>query len=174
MIRRLERRDAEFMLEWMHDRDIKQAFRYPFEQSTLESVTAFIENSFTETDRHFAVVDDADEYLGTISLKNISYEDCSAEYAIIIRRRARGTGVAARATRELLAYAFDTLGLHRVYLNVLAKNEGARHFYIKCGFVYEGTTKDAIVLDGKYESLAWYGIINHKDNISSDDGAHKV
>ena len=90
MIRRLERRDAEFMLEWMHDRDIKQAFRYPFEQSTLESVTAFIEDSFTETDRHFAVVDEADEYLGTISLKNISYEDCSAEYAIIIRRRARG------------------------------------------------------------------------------------
>lgn len=174
MLRRLERKDAEFMLEWMHDKDIRQAFRFPFEQSTLESVTAFIDNSFSDTDRHFAVVDAADEYLGTISLKNISREDYSAEYAIVIRRRARGTGVAKRATRELLEYAFDTLGLHKVYLNVLEKNERARRLYAKCGFEYEGLSKDAIMLDGKYESLAWYGIINDKDNRSSVDRGHKV
>lgn len=163
MIRRLKHKDAEFMLEWMHDKNIKNAFRYPFEQSTVESAIQFIDNSFSETDRHFAVVSEADEYLGTISLKNISQADRSAEYAIVVRSMARGTGVAKLATQEVLEYAFGTLGLHKVYLNVLAKNERARHFYVKCGFVYEGTSKDAILLDGRYESLAWYGIINDKD-----------
>lgn len=46
MIRKLEQKDAVFMLEWMHDKDITQNFRFPFEQATLESVTRFIDNSF--------------------------------------------------------------------------------------------------------------------------------
>ena len=163
MIRRLERRDGELMLEWMHDKDTNRAFRFPFEKSTLESVTEFIDNSFSETNQHFAVVDDNDEYLGTVSLKNISIENKSAEYAIVVRRMARGTGVAKLATENIIDYAFHTLKLHKVYLNVLEKNERARHFYEKCGFEYEGTAKDAIILNGNYESLAWYGKINNKE-----------
>lgn len=164
MIRRLEHKDAEFMLEWMHDKeDVRKAFRYPFEESTMESVTKFIDSSFSDANRHFAIVNEADEYLGTVSLKNISYENKSAEYAIVVRKAARGTGVAKLATEEVLRYAFHALALHKVYLNVLEKNVRARHLYAKCGFVYEGTSKDAILLDGKYENLAWYGIINDQD-----------
>lgn len=163
MIRRLKHEDAELMLEWMHDKNINKAFRFPFEKSTLESVTKFIDNSFTDTNRHFAIADDNDEYLGTVSLKNISMANKSAEYSIVVRSAARGTGAAKLATENVLDYAFDTLGLHKVYLNVLERNEHARRFYIKCGFVYEGTSKDAIILNGHYESLAWYGIINDKE-----------
>lgn len=152
------------MLEWMHDKeDIRKAFRSPFEKATMESVIQFIDNSFSDENRHFAIVNGSDEYLGTVSLKAISQEDRSAEYAVVVRKAARGTGVAKLATKELLDYAFHTLGLHRVYLNVLEKNQHARHFYTKCGFVYEGTSRDAILLDGAYESLAWYGIINAAD-----------
>lgn len=173
MIRRLEHKDAEFMLEWMHDNDTKRAFRYPFGQSTMESVTEFIDNSFSDANRHFAVVNEEDEYLGTVSLKNISEADRSAEYAIVVRSVARGTGAAKLATENVLQYAFDTLGLHRVYLNVLEKNDRARHFYTKCGFLYEGTSKDAIMLNGRYESLAWYGIINDKEQNKNEQNINR-
>lgn len=163
MIRRLEPKDAEFMLEWMHDKEINRAFRYPFSQSTKESVLMFIKNSYNENNRHFAVVNEQDEYLGTVSLKNISRQNGSAEYAVVLRQKAQGTGVARKATEELIRYAFEELKLHKVYLNVLDINEKAKHFYQKCGFVYEGTAKDAIRLNGKYESLSWYGIINNKE-----------
>lgn len=163
MIRRLEHKDASLMLEWMHDKDTTQNFRFPFAQATLESVTMFIDNSFSNGNKHFAIVNEFDEYLGTVSLKNISKENHSAEYAIVVRSIARGTGAAALATKDILHYAFDTLKLHKVYLNVLERNERARHFYIKCGFVYEGTSKDAILLNGKYENLAWYGIFNDRE-----------
>ena len=46
---------------------------------------------------------------------------------------------------------------------MLEQNERARHFYTKCGFMYEGTSRDAILLNGRYESLAWYGMINDKE-----------
>lgn len=163
MIRRLKPKDADFMLEWMHDKEINRAFRYPFSQSTKESVLMFIKNSYNENNQHFAVVDEQDEYLGTVSLKNISRQNGSAEYAVVLRQKAQGTGVARKATEELIRYAFEELRLHKVYLNVLDINEKAKHFYQKCGFVYEGTAKDAIRLNGKYESLSWYGIINNEE-----------
>ncbi len=163
MIRRLEHKDAPLMLEWMHEKDINRAFRQPFGKYTAEQAVHFIDNSFDDRNRHFAVVNESDEYLGTVSLKNISQADRSAEYAIIVRSVARGMGVARLATENILNYAFDILGLHRVYLNVLAQNERARRFYTKCGFVYEGTSRDAILLNGRYESLAWYGMINDKE-----------
>lgn len=159
MLRRLEEKDASLMLEWMHDDTINCNFQYPFKEMTIEKVKNFIEYSFNEENQHFAIVDEKDEYLGTISLKNISYKNGNAEYAIVTRKNAQGTGVARLATCELLQYAFEELKLHKVYLNVLAENIRARKLYEKCGFMQEGISKEAVKINGKYESLIWYGII---------------
>lgn len=159
MLRRLEEKDAPFMIEWMHDDTVNCNFRYPFKEMTLERVNEFIKGSFDEDNQHFAIVDENDEYLGTISLKNISHNDKNAEYAIVTRKKAQGTGVAKKATQELMEYAFKELGLHKVYLNVLEENIRARRFYEKCGFEKEGTAKDAVRISGEYKSLVWYGII---------------
>ena len=39
---------------------------------------------------HMAITDDNDEYMGTVSLKNINYIDSFAEFAITVRRTAMG------------------------------------------------------------------------------------
>ena len=36
-LRKLEDKDAPFMLEWMHDQDINKCFRKPFKSATMES-----------------------------------------------------------------------------------------------------------------------------------------
>lgn len=159
MLRRLEEKDAPFMLEWMHDDTINSKFQYPFGEMTIEKVKAFIENSFDEENKHFAIVDENDEYLGTISLKHISQRDRNAEYAIVTRKKVQGTGVARQATHELMKYAFEELELHKIYLNVLVENTRARKFYEKCGFEQEGIAKETVKIHGKYESIVWYGII---------------
>lgn len=159
MIRKLQEKDALYMLEWMHDDTINCYFQYPFAEMTLEKVKEFINNSFNNVNQHFAIVAENDEYLGTISLKNISPKNKSAEYAVVVRKKAQGAGVATQATEELLKYAFEELELHKVYLNVLLRNTTAKKFYEKFGFIQEGISKDAIWINGKYETLIWYGII---------------
>lgn len=163
VLRRLEQKDAPFMLEWMHDRTITCNFRYPFENMTMEKAETFIKYSFDEENQHFAITDETDEYLGTISLKHISETDHNAEYAIVTRKKAHGTGIAARATMEILKYAFDDLGLHRVYLTVLSDNIAARKLYENCGFDLEGEFRDMIRLGGRYRSQAGYAILNWKE-----------
>lgn len=162
MLRHLEERDAPLMLEWMHDSGINCNFQADFASSTLESVLSFINDCFGEESQNFAITDENDEYLGTISLKHISYKNANAEYSIVIRKKAQGTGVAVAATQELLKYAFEELKLHKVYLNVLEENVRAQKLYEKCGFVYEGRAVDAVKISGTYRNLKWYGIINNK------------
>ena len=87
MLRRLEEKDAAFMLEWMHDETVNCWFRYPFADVTLEKAKLFIQYSFDEENQHFAIVDNNDEYLGTISLKHISEKDHNAELVIAARKR---------------------------------------------------------------------------------------
>lgn len=156
MLRRLEAKDVPLMLEWMHDGDINRHFRYPFADMTAEKAMDFIEHSFNEENKHFAIADDNDEYLGTISLKNISKTGLSAEYAIVARKKAHGTGIAKKATMELLEYAFSELGLQKVYLNVLSDNAAARKLYEKCGFFLEREEKAAVNINGQYRDLSWY------------------
>lgn len=172
-IRRLEKRDAPLMLEWMHDPDISAQFRYDFSAMTLEKAEDFIEASFTEENQHFAIVDENDLYLGTISLKNIDRQNENAEYAVATRRCAHGTGIAGCATEELLRYAFHTLGLHKVYLNVLEENRRANRFYEKCGFVMEGKAKDHVRIRGVYHDLNWYGILAPEEKGSNAESERK-
>lgn len=162
MLRKLESKDAPFMLEWMHDAEICSGFQYPFEQSTEETVMQFINHSFTEKNQHFAFVNEQDEYLGTISLKNISHINDKAEYAVVARRCALGTGAARQATEELFQYAFTELKLHKIYLSVLAENRRAQKFYEKCGFQREGLEVDAVKIKGRYHDHIWYGILETK------------
>ena len=84
--------------------------------------------------------------------------DKNAEYAVVTRKCAQGTGIAYEATMDILEYAFEKLGLHRVYLNVLEENVRANKFYKKCGFRYEGTFQDHLCIHGAYKNLNWYGI----------------
>lgn len=160
MLRKLEEKDIPFMLEWMHDEEINKGFQKPFLQATEKDVRAFIQNSFSEDDQHFAFVDDKDEYLGTVSLKHISYTNEKAEYAIVARKCAQGTGAAVQATQDILCYAFSKLHLHKVYLSVLEDNIRARKMYEKCGFVREGIEIDAVKKDGKFLNHLWYGIFS--------------
>ncbi|CUX34493.1 GNAT family N-acetyltransferase [Clostridium sp. C105KSO13] len=158
MIRRLEKKDAERMLEWMHDEEINHNFSVDFESHTLEDAINFIENSFDEKNQHFAVVDEDDIYQGSISLKNISYTDYNAEYAIVLRRDALGKGYSQEATWKILEYAFNELGLYKVYLNVLEGNKRARRFYEKMGFKPEGVFEEHKYVQGRFHNLCWYAI----------------
>lgn len=158
-LRKLEAKDAPYMLEWMHDPETSRLFRANFAAFTEQDALRFIEGAQTDgANLHRACVDAADEYLGTVSLKNINHENADAEYAISFRKCARGTGAARFATQEILKTAFEELGLRRVYLNVLTDNVRANAFYKKCGFVFERCERGAVEVGGVLRDLNWYGM----------------
>lgn len=168
MLRKLKDKDANFMLEWMHDPDIQKNFRRNMLNYRIENVKEFIKKAEIEPVNgrsiHFAVVDENDEYLGTVSLKDYDDQSKCAEYAISLRKKAQGRGIGKKATEDILKYAFETCGMSRVFLNVLAENQRAIKLYEKCGFVYEGTFRKHLFLNGRFVDLNWYGILREEYN----------
>jgi len=158
MLRRLEERDVKGMMEWMTNPDVVNIFSFDFLSMTEEKALNFIRNSYSERTQHFAFTDEKDEYMGTISLKNISYTNKNAEYAIASRIQAQGTGMAYQATIEILKYAFIELKLDKVYLYVLEENTKANKFYQKCGFALEGRSREYVNIRGQNKDIIWYGI----------------
>lgn len=167
-LRELQKKDAPLMLEWMHDLETQKNFKKDMLNMTLADAEAFCksaqisENPINGQSLHFAIVDEKDEYLGTISLKEFDQNSKSAEYAISVRRKARGKGIAKQSTVLLLKKAFDEYGLHRVYLNVLADNTAAIRLYEKCGFRFEGEFREHLILEGRYVNLKWYGLLDNE------------
>lgn len=162
-LRKLKYEDIDGMLEWMHDPKVNYGFRFDAEAMQYEDVKKFIENSWNlfyngET-YHYAIVSDANEYLGTISLKDIRYGDGTAEYAISLRSCVHGKGIGTWATMEILRIAFEELGLNRVYLNVLSDNQAAIRLYEKCGFYYEGEFREHLNIRGQIKSLKWFAML---------------
>lgn len=162
-LRTLERKDCDGMIEWMHDEEIARSFQKNMKDKTRADVLNFIASAksipLDGEDMHYAIVDEADEYLGTISLKSINLKDGNAEYAISTRKKVWGKGVAQKATKELLNIAFKELNLEKVYLNVLSDNVRAIRLYEKCGFQPEGEFRNHLYLEGKYKNLKWYAIL---------------
>lgn len=171
LIRPLENKDADGMLEWMSDPGIAKNFRFDAHNITLESCIVFIKDAKKNKGVfHYAVTDEHDEYLGTISLKNVNTETGSAEYAISMRACAHGSGAAYAGTDAILKLAFDTLHLKRIYLNVLADNERANAFYRKMNFLFQYREVNAVRINDVYHDLNWYAMKNQSYRGTNHDG----
>lgn len=164
-------KDAPLMLEWMQDNTIACVFHANMTEKSLKDAEEFCIEASALNSReikdgmsvHFAIIEtDNDEYLGTVSLKNIDRCSKGAEYAISTRKKVHGTGVAKIATDLILDKGFHELGLHRIFLNVLSTNTRAVKFYEKYGFIFEGESRDSVCKEGRFINLKWYSILDRE------------
>lgn len=161
-LRRLEQKDAPLMLEWMHDPSVVKNLQSHFAAKTLDDCKAFIQAAEDENENlHLAITDDNDEYMGTISLKNI--HDGTAEFAITIRKCAMGNGYSRDGMTEIIKRGFDELGLNKIFWCVNPVNQRAVRFYDKYG--YQRIDAGLLPIGGAYsleqvKQYLWYKVDN--------------
>jgi RimJ/RimL family protein N-acetyltransferase len=105
-----------------------------------------------QTDRvDLAIVDKATGgVVGEAVLNEWSPEDESCNFRILIGPAGQGRGLGTEATRLIVGYGIEQLGLHRIELGVYAFNPRAQRAYEKAGFVTEGVRRDALKWDGEW------------------------
>lgn len=157
-LRKLQGKDAPYMLEWMHDEELVRHMHKNFSAMKIEDCRHFIEKSDkTEIDVHFAIADENDEYLGTVSLKDI--HNGHAEFGIVVRRKAMGKGVAAEAMKKMLQYGLEKFALDFVFWCVDKSNQRALSFYDKNKYarIDYVTLGVSVHYDEKYaRQFVWY------------------
>ena len=89
--------------------------------------------------------------IGYTMLLHIAFRHRSAEFAIHVGEgTAHGKGYGTETARLMLEYAFTSLGLHSVYLNVAAYNLAGRHAYQRAGFRESGRRRQAWRMGGQF------------------------
>lgn len=147
------------MLAWMHDKRVTKDLHSNFASKTIKDCEAFIRNSWADKENlNLSITSDADEYMGTVSLKHI--EDGSAEFAITVRAESMGHGYSWFGMESIIEKAFNELELESVYWCVSRNNARAVRFYDKHNF-HEALDIPQKVLK-RYEdveNLKWYSVL---------------
>ncbi len=90
-----------------------------------------------------------DRYLGELALNELDPANESVGVRIALASsEMTGKGYGSDALRTILTHAFDTVGIHRVHLDVYACNTHAIRTYERLGFTHEGRARDALLWDG--------------------------
>ena len=63
----------------------------------------------------------------------------------------------------MIQYAFEKLGLHRLFLRAYADNGRAIRSYEKAGFTREAYLRDDVCVNGVYRDIVWMAAVNPAD-----------
>jgi RimJ/RimL family protein N-acetyltransferase len=106
--------------------------------------------------------------IGSCGLHRVALPHRSAELGIQIGEAAfQGRGLGGEALRLLLAYGFETLGLHRIELRVYESNPRAIRCYERLGFRREGEKREARWWGGRWWSVFEYAILENEARTSA-------
>jgi RimJ/RimL family protein N-acetyltransferase len=141
-------------------RQLRDRFPHPYR---LEDARAFLKNvSASDPPTNFAIVavsnNDAIGGVGFVPGSDI--ERFSAEVGYWLGQDHWGRGIATEALQLVSAYAFDRLGLLRLFALPFADNAASIRVLEKAGFVREGTLRSSSVKFGQPRDQAMFALVN--------------
>ena len=157
-IRPFNEKDIPLKVEWINDSINNKYLHYDLPLREDKTLDWFKKNK-ERTDRYDATIEADGIPVGLIGLLDIDRNNHKAEYYITIgNREFLGKGVAYRASRQLLEYAFCEIQLNKVVLYTEYDNVAAQKLFEKVGFKREGLIRKDIFYHGKYIDRYLYSI----------------
>ena len=160
-LRAAEKTDIDSFLRWINDPDVTENLMLISPMSRIEE-ERWYENMINQPpSEHVLVIEAKHENkstdwhaIGTCQFTRIDWRNRSAEVGIMIGEKTFWDhGFGTEAMGLLLAHGFDTLNLHRVWLQVYDKNQRAIRAYEKAGFIHEGSFRQAHYQHGQYYNV---------------------
>lgn len=131
---------AEEYLNMVNDIEVQKYMRHDIKKYTLEQELEWIKNKLNENAIIFSMIEKkTNEYIGNIEIMNIF--DNIGEMGIAITPKQQNKHFGQEAIRAIIHYAFYSLNLDGLQLNVYKFNSRGIHCYEKVGFKMEGYGK---------------------------------
>jgi RimJ/RimL family protein N-acetyltransferase len=141
--------EARILTGSVHD---EEAARAPFPPEEEQLARDWLMSRKDQPDRlDLAVTDKATgACVGEAVLNDWDPGNESCNFRIFIGPRGRDRSLGTEATRLIVGYGFQRLGLHRISLEVYAFNPRARRAYEKAGFTAEGVLRESLRYNGAW------------------------
>lgn len=139
VLRPFERTDAERYRQWVNDPEIGALIDRGQPVEAEEHARWYEALVSADTNRTFAIDDEAGRFIGLVWLYGIHWRHRRAEVRIVIGERTawRG-GRGTEALRLVAEAAFGPLGLEKLWADVLSTNPRAVAAFESAGFAREG------------------------------------
>lgn len=158
-IRKFERADIPKKVEWVNNPENNQFLHYDI-PICVEKTEKWFDSHLGENTRYDAVIEVDGVPVGTIGLLEIDRKNSKAEYYIAMGETCyNGKGIAKEASKSILEYGFQILGLNRIYLFTEVENVAAQKLFERVGFVKEGVLRQDIISHGEYVDRIAYGFL---------------
>ena len=111
-----------------------------------------------KNDRAASGSEEAEQLIGTVGLAIADF-DHQAEIGYWFGRDYWGQGFGTEAVVAALDYGFETLGLHRIFAQHIARNAASARVLEKTGFSKEGVLRQHARKWGVFEDVICYGML---------------
>jgi len=99
------------------------------------------------------------QLIGTIGLREIDQEHSQAELGFWIGTDWWANGYATEAAKRVIRYAFEDLGLNRIYAHHMVRNPASGRVLEKSGMQREGLLREPVRKWDKYEDVVILAIL---------------
>lgn len=166
---RIEDSDGAY-LRWMNDPETIRYTESRYMSFSVSDIRSYIERTRKDDRSIFLAITTrpSDRHIGNIKLGSVDRHHLSAEIGLIIGEKdCWGKGFGTEAIALLSAYAFDTIGLHKLSAGIYAPNIGCIKAFQKAGFAQEGLLRDQCRFEDAYVDVVVVGRVNNRHDAGS-------
>ncbi|KAG9315658.1 acyl-CoA N-acyltransferase [Chiua virens] len=106
------------------------------------------------------VLRETGEFVGQCSIMVQEPKNRDGFFGIALRPEFWGSGYGQEASKFVIGYAFQALGVQRVSLSVFEENEAAVSLYKRLGFKEEGRKRRCNWVEGHWEDMIHMGVLD--------------
>ncbi len=157
-IKRFIETDIPYKVNWINNEKNNQFLHYDL-PLTNEKTAQWYQAARKDPLRADFTIFYKDKPVGLIGLLHIDQKDSSAEFYITLGEcQLRGKGIASRASKLLLAYAKNEIGLKFLYLYTEVGNYEAQMLFERIGFLKQGLVENEFEYRGRSISRFFYKV----------------
>jgi len=159
VLRAIEPSDLPNYVRWFADTEVQAYFGMYEPMSLAQEQSWYQHQNESHNAMNFAIEFEG-QHVGGCGFVSINTRNQNSEVGLFIgEKKLWDQGLGKDALATLVAYAFDYLNLHRVYLRVFAENLRAVHAYEQVGFRHEGRFRESEWRHGRWHDMLSMSIL---------------
>ena len=142
---------------------------YNWTQRTEADVRRFVQMSIDQQNAQprqefqFAlVIKEEDRLIGSCSIRINDPERREANISYELDPHEWGKGYATEASRHILRFGFEELGMHRIWSQVIAENLRSGRVLVRLGMRLEGRLRETEFIRDRWCDTLLYAILDHE------------
>jgi RimJ/RimL family protein N-acetyltransferase len=159
-LRPITESDLQMKVDWINDPDVHKYLHYDIPLRLDKTVEWFQRVSKDSSRCDLIIETNNADPIGLIGFTSINKKYQTAEFYIAIGNKAYwGKGVGTEAASLIAKWAFDSLGLYKLWATIRAENKAMIAMMKKVGYQIEGVLREERVANGKRVDIVRMGLL---------------